>query len=114
MFKSIIKQVRLSHDETQERMAERLDVSQRTVASWESGDRMPSIDILIQIAKTYRISTDMMLGVHLSEADSASTFYQNAIESNASLRALLEAGVQLSQDDLGILVSLAKRLAKAK
>ena len=43
-------------------MADKLNVSQRTIASWEAGDRMPSYDVLIKIADTYMVSTDYLLG----------------------------------------------------
>ena len=62
MFSTNIKRVRLQAKETQRVMAERLGISQRTVASWESGDRMPSYEILLQIASLYQVSTDYLLG----------------------------------------------------
>lgn len=62
MFSKIIKKVRLEHKETQQLMAEKLGVSQRTIASWESGDRLPTFEMLLQISDCYEISTDYLLG----------------------------------------------------
>lgn len=62
MYLNIIKKVRLAHKETQQMMAEKLGVSQRTIASWESGDRMPTFEMLLQISERYEVSTDYLLG----------------------------------------------------
>jgi transcriptional regulator with XRE-family HTH domain len=62
MFSKIIKTVRCQRKETQQMMADKLGVSQRTVASWESGTRMPSYETLLQIANLYQVSTDYLLG----------------------------------------------------
>lgn len=62
MFSEIIKKVRHKNKETQQQMADRLGVSQRTVASWESGDRMPTYETLLLIANLYKVSTDYLLG----------------------------------------------------
>ena len=62
MFSVNIKKLRRQNRETQQRMADRLGVSQRTVASWEGGDRMPTYETLLQIANLYQVSTDYLLG----------------------------------------------------
>lgn len=62
MYSEIIKKVRLENHETQQRMADKLGVSQRTVASWESGDRMPTYEMLLHISDMYKVSTDYLLG----------------------------------------------------
>ena len=62
MFSEMIKKVRHQNKDTQQQMADKLGVSQRTVASWESGDRMPTYETLLQIAKLYQVSTDYLLG----------------------------------------------------
>ena len=62
MFAKIIRKVRLENKETQQAMAEKLSVSQRTIASWESGTRMPAYKTLLQISDTYKVSTDYLLG----------------------------------------------------
>ncbi len=62
MLSDRIKLLRKNHKETQQEMADKLNVSQRTIASWEAGDRMPSYDVLIKIADTYMVSTDYLLG----------------------------------------------------
>lgn len=62
MFSEVIKKIRLKNMETQQMMAEKLGLSQRTVASWESGVRMPTYETLLHIADLYQVSTDYLLG----------------------------------------------------
>ena len=37
-------------------------VSRQTISSWESGQREPSIDTLVNIAKFFNVTTDYLLG----------------------------------------------------
>ena len=37
-------------------------MSQRSVANWESGERCPSIQTLIELSKKFNVSIDYMLG----------------------------------------------------
>lgn len=62
MLNERLKKIRKENNETQQEMADNLNVSQRTVANWEAGDRMPSYDVLIKIADKYNVSTDYLLG----------------------------------------------------
>lgn len=47
---------------TQPQLAEHFNVSTRTVASWESGERKPPIDKLEALADFYHVQTDYILG----------------------------------------------------
>lgn len=62
MLSNSIKSIRKRAKETQQEMADRLGVSKRTVASWESGDRMPSYEILLLLSTVYGVTTDFLLG----------------------------------------------------
>lgn len=56
---AIRKKLKLS----QEKLGELTNVSQRTVAFWESGDRMPSNAVLTDLAKKLDVSVDYLLGL---------------------------------------------------
>ena len=58
-FLSLRKQFKL----TQEKAGEIVNLSQRTVAHWESGKRCPSIPTLIDLAKKFNVSIDYLLGI---------------------------------------------------
>ncbi len=50
-----LKYLRKEKGITQEKFAERMGVSGRTVSRWETGSNMPDLDVLIQIADYYEV-----------------------------------------------------------
>lgn len=46
---------------TQEELAERLDVSRQAVSKWESGQTMPEIEKLVQMAQVFDVSLDYLV-----------------------------------------------------
>lgn len=61
MFGDIIKTLRTSHNFSQVRLAEELNVSKQTVSNWENNNILPSIEMLIKIASFFSVSTDYLL-----------------------------------------------------
>ena len=53
---SFLKTLRKEKNLTQENLAERLNVSGRTVSRWETGSNMPDIGMLVEIAAFYDVS----------------------------------------------------------
>ncbi|MGI6315451.1 MAG: helix-turn-helix domain-containing protein [Christensenellales bacterium] len=53
---SFLKRLRNERDLTQEELAEQLRVSSRTISRWETGNNMPDIGMLVEIAEFYEIS----------------------------------------------------------
>ena len=47
---------------TQAEFAERINVTKSTVSAYENGTRFPSYDVLIRIARLFKVSTDNLLG----------------------------------------------------
>lgn len=48
---------------TQQQLAIRLGVAKSVVSYYESGDRFPSYDVLIKIARTFHVTTDYLLDI---------------------------------------------------
>lgn len=46
---------------TQQQLAGRLGVAKSIVSYYESGDRFPSYDVLIKIARIFHVTTDYLL-----------------------------------------------------
>ena len=46
---------------TQEQLAEKLNVSNRTISRWENARTMPDFDFLIELAKIYDVSVEELL-----------------------------------------------------
>lgn len=57
-----LKQTRKVKGLSQKEMAKLINVSQSTIAKWESGTREPSLDDLILLANILGESTDFLLG----------------------------------------------------
>ena len=53
---SFLKELRKEKNMTQESLAEKLNVSNRTVSRWETGSNMPDISMLVEIAELYDVS----------------------------------------------------------
>lgn len=48
---------------TQAQLGKATGISQAGIAKWETGDRSPTIDSLIILAKFFSVSTDYLLGL---------------------------------------------------
>lgn len=58
---NFMKTLRKEHNLTQEDLADKLLVSRRTVSRWETGNNMPDIEVLIEIADLYDIDLRELL-----------------------------------------------------
>ncbi|RHW51289.1 transcriptional regulator [Bombilactobacillus bombi] len=57
-----IAKLRLEHGYSQPKLAEKMSVSQSTVAMWESNKRNVSNQDLVRLSKLFNVSTDYLLG----------------------------------------------------
>lgn len=63
-----LKRLRKAQGLTQEQLAEKLNVSGRTVSRWETGSNMPDISMLVEIAEFYDVSIpEIIYGERKSE-----------------------------------------------
>lgn len=53
---TFLKTLRKEKNLTQEQLAEKLGVSNRTVSRWETGTNMPDISLLLEIAELYGVT----------------------------------------------------------
>ena len=63
MFPDILKRLREENDLTQKDLADYLNVTDRNIRFYESGERMPPSDILIRLSKCFHVSVDYLLGL---------------------------------------------------
>jgi transcriptional regulator with XRE-family HTH domain len=90
-FGEKLKQLRKSMQMTQQQLAERLGVAKSVVSYYESGDRYPSYDVMIKIAKTFHVTIDYLLDIE----------YERTL--NVS---------DLSEEDIAVLVTVADALRR--
>lgn len=48
---------------SQVQLAEKLNISKQTVSNWENENILPSIEMLVRLAKLFHTSTDYLLGL---------------------------------------------------
>lgn len=62
-FGELLKSLRVNAGLTQKQLADKLGVSKNAVSYYEKSLRYPSSDILIRIARVFRVSADYLLGL---------------------------------------------------
>ena len=62
-FGNTLKRLRRQNDMTQEQLSQRLGLTKSVISAYENGLRMPSYDVLIAMARIFRVTTDFLLGV---------------------------------------------------
>lgn len=62
-FGEKVKKLRHEKDLTQQQLAELLGVAVSAISSYESGNRYPSYEVLISLARIFHVSTDYLLGL---------------------------------------------------
>ncbi len=69
-FGNRLKTLRLRENMTQEQLARKLGLTKSVISAYETSLRQPSYQVLIHIAKIYKVSTDYLLGLeHKQEVD---------------------------------------------
>lgn len=61
MFGEIMKKLRTSQNLNQVQLAYELNVSKQTVSNWENNNILPSVEMLVKIARFFSVSTDYLL-----------------------------------------------------
>ena len=62
-FGTILKQLRKSHNLTQQKLGLFLGLSKAVVSKYENGLGYPTFDVLIRISDYFGVTTDYLLGV---------------------------------------------------
>ena len=62
-----LKKLRKEKNITQEALAEKIGVSNRTVSRWENGNNMPDWDLILQISQFYNVRIEDILSGEIKE-----------------------------------------------
>ncbi len=87
-FGNNLKTLRLHEGWTQAQLAQKLGITKSVISAYETGLRLPSYDILIHIAKIFKVSTDYLLGVYTPQKIDLSGLTEKEI---TALLALIKA-----------------------
>lgn len=63
-FGNTLKLLRVRNEYTQAQLSKKLGLTKSVVSAYENGIRLPSYDVLIEIANIFNVSTDYLLGVN--------------------------------------------------
>ncbi|MCX7714127.1 MAG: helix-turn-helix domain-containing protein [Clostridia bacterium] len=66
-FGSRLRQIRESKKMTQTQVAKKLNLSKTSISGYENNIKTPSVEVLMQLASLYRVSTDYILGLEQRE-----------------------------------------------
>lgn len=61
MFGDTIKSLRVSYNLNQVQLAKDLNVSKQTVSNWENNNILPSVEMLVRLARYFSVTTDYLL-----------------------------------------------------
>lgn len=70
-FSVILREIRITRNLSQSKLAELLDVDRSAVAHWESGDRIPSTKQLLKLSKVLDMDLAMLFPTSASDTDKA-------------------------------------------
>lgn len=87
MLSQQIRALRLSAKMSQVELAQALHVTKQSVSNWENDNIQPSVDMLVQIAQVFSVSTDYLLGLDCGEVLDVSGL---PLQTVAHLRQLVE------------------------
>ncbi|WP_424349222.1 helix-turn-helix domain-containing protein [Latilactobacillus sp. 5-91] len=62
MFPNRLKTLRNEHSWTQADLAQRINVSPKTIGTWERGTREPPIETITKLSDIFEVSSDYLLG----------------------------------------------------
>lgn len=76
----MLKQIRIENHLTQKQLAERLGLAKSVISYYESGERLPSLDVLIRFSKTFHVSVDVLLGIERNRTLDVSDLSESDIQ----------------------------------
>lgn len=79
-----ISEERKKNGWSQEELAEKLSVSRQSVSKWESGQSVPDLNRILELARIFGVTTDYLLKDEIEEAENVDGF--KSTESSKKLR----------------------------
>ena len=75
---NLISKIRKENNWTQDDLAQRLNISNKTVSKWERGEGLPDVSLLQPLAKVLNISVDeLLIGTHEKQEKTDSMFNED-------------------------------------
>ena len=94
-----IKELRIARGESQEQLAQHLNINRTTLTKWETRKHNPDVDTVIYIANYYNVSTDYLLGISDTPKKTSDTEKSDTEELGAALKKLFVDAGKISDDE---------------
>ena len=72
--------IRIKKKLTQQQLADLLGLTKSVISAYENGLRYPAYDVLIKIARIFKVSTDFLLGVEIKREIDTSGLTDEQVE----------------------------------
>ena len=69
-----LKTLRVSNKLSRKQIADLVGVSTSTIGLYESGERLPSLPVLVKLASQYKVSVDYLLDIDTAEKETLSLY----------------------------------------
>lgn len=79
-FGNRLKTLRIKKKLTQQQLADLLGFTKSVISAYENGLRYPAYDVLIKIARIFKVSTDFLLGVEIKREIDTSGLTDEQVE----------------------------------
>lgn len=79
-FGNRLKTLRIKKKLTQQQLADLLGLTKSVISAYENGLRYPAYDVLIKIARIFKVSTDFLLGVEIKREIDTSVLTDEQVE----------------------------------
>ena len=79
-FGNRLKTLRIKKKLTQQQLADLLGLTKSVISAYENGLRYPAYDVLIKIARIFKVSTDYLLGVEIKREIDTSVLTDEQVE----------------------------------
>lgn len=97
MLSEKIKKLRENKNLQQKDLVDYLKIAKSTYSQYESGTRMPSLDIIMKIAEFYNVSIDYLLGHEVVAEETAEYTFENKKE---MIKEIIGPGVEIHFEDI--------------
>lgn len=71
-----IKELRRKNDLTQEKLADYLGVTDKSVSKWECGLTTPDLSLIVPMARLFHVTTDELLGAKSADDDERKAYFE--------------------------------------
>ena len=92
-----IQELRKNNKESQEQLADKLEVSRQAISKWESGQGVPDVNNIIKLGEIYNVTTDYILrGIEPTPQPEKQRKIMDTILKKALMIVLVVVGIALA------------------